>query len=103
MGGDAPAGVICFKYGKPGQKSNVYTAEVKRCFHYGKTGHVISDCKHKEIICFNCAEEGHIGSQRQKPKKVQTSGKVFALVEDQAATEDRLIRETLLLIWCVFL
>ena len=46
------------------------------------------------MICFNYREEGHIGSQCQKPKRAQTSGKVFTLVEDQTATEDRLIRGT---------
>ena len=46
------------------------------------------------MICFNCSEEGHIGSQCQKPKRAQTGGKVFALVEDQTVVEDRLIRGT---------
>ena len=84
-GGDAPASVVCFKYGKPRHKSNVFAVEVKRCFYCGKTEHVVSECKHKEMICFNCGEEGHIGSQCQKPKKAEASGKVFALVEDQEA------------------
>ena len=52
-GGDAPADVVCFKCGKPGHKSNLCTAEVKRCFCCGKTGHVVSECMHKEVICFN--------------------------------------------------
>ena len=77
--------------GKPGHKSNVCTAEVKRCFHCGKTGHIVSECKHKEMICFNYGEEGHIGNQCQNMNKAQTSGKVFVLVEDQMATKDRLI------------
>ncbi|XP_058766696.1 uncharacterized protein LOC131640299 [Vicia villosa] len=67
-GGYALVGVVCFKCGKPGHKSTVCTAEVKRCFRYGKTGNAISECKHKEMVCFNCGEEGHIGSQFQKPK-----------------------------------
>ena len=46
------------------------------------------------MICFNCSEEGHIGSQYLKPKRAQSSGKVFALVEDQTAAEDGLIRGT---------
>ena len=78
--------MICFKCGKPGHKSNVCTTEVKRCFCCGKNGHAVSECKHKDVICFNCREEGHIGSQFQKPKRAQTSGKVFALVEDQTTT-----------------
>ena len=60
----------------------------------GKNGHVVSKCKHKDVICFNCSEEGHIGSQCQKPKRAQTSGKVFTLVEDQTTTQDILIRGT---------
>ena len=36
----------------------------------------------KSVVCFNCKEEGHIGSQCPKPKRAQSSGKVFALVED---------------------
>ncbi|XP_050907676.1 uncharacterized protein LOC127121130, partial [Lathyrus oleraceus] len=92
-GGGAPAGIVCFKCGQAGHKSNVCTAEVKRCFRCGKTGHAIADCKHKEVICFNCGEEGHIGSQCQKPKKPQT-GKVFALTGTQTSSEDRLIRGT---------
>ncbi|XP_050902224.1 uncharacterized protein LOC127112107, partial [Lathyrus oleraceus] len=91
-GGD-PAGIVCFKCGQAGHKSNVCTAEVKRCFRCGKTGHAIADCKHKEMICFNYGEEGHIGSQCQKPKKSQT-GKVFALTGTQTSSEDRLIRGT---------
>ncbi|XP_050900594.1 uncharacterized protein LOC127107346, partial [Lathyrus oleraceus] len=70
--GGAPAGIVCFKCGQAGHKSNVCTAEVKRCFRCGKTGHAMADCKHKEMICFNCGEEGHIGSQCQKPKKSRT-------------------------------
>ena len=56
-GGDAPAGVVCFKCRKPGHKSNVCTAKVKRCFRCGKTGHIVSECKHKEVIYFNYGEE----------------------------------------------
>ena len=41
-----------------------------------------------------CNEEGHIGSQCKKPKKAQTSGKVFALTGTQTENEDRLIRGT---------
>ena len=86
--------MVCFKCGKPGHKSITCAVEVNRCFCCSKTIHVVSKCKHKEVICFNYGEEGHIGSRCQKPKKAQTSGKVFALVEDQATTEDRLIRGT---------
>ncbi|XP_058769104.1 uncharacterized protein LOC131642969 [Vicia villosa] len=92
-GGNAPTGIVCFKCGQAGHKSNVCN-DVKRCFRCGKTRHAISDCKHKEMICFNCGEEGHIGSQCQKPKKAQSSGKVFALAGDLSGIEDRLIRGT---------
>jgi hypothetical protein len=45
-------------------------------------------------VCFNCNEEGHIGSQCKKPKKAQTTGRVFALTGTQTENEDRLIRGT---------
>ena len=66
-------------------------AEVNRCFHYGNTRHAIYECKHKEMICFNYGKEGHIGSLCQKPKKVQTSGKVFTFAENKTTNEDILI------------
>ena len=86
--------MVFFKCGKFGHKSNVCTTEVKRCFRCGKNEHVVSECEHKDVICFNYREEGHIGSQCPKPKKAQSSGKVFALVKDQTAAEDELIRGT---------
>jgi len=46
------------------------------------------------MVCFNCDEEGHISTQCKKPKKAQTSGKVFALTGTQTENEDRLIRGT---------
>ncbi|XP_058763378.1 uncharacterized protein LOC131636800 [Vicia villosa] len=91
--GGTASGIVCFKYGQAGHKSTVFNADVKRCFRCGKTGHAISDYKHKEMVCFNCGEEGHIGSQCLKPKKAQSSGKVFALAGDSSGNEDRLIRE----------
>ena len=45
-------------------------------------------------MCFNCNEEGHIGSQCKKPKKAQTTRRVFALTSTQTENEDRLIRGT---------
>ncbi|XP_058768218.1 uncharacterized protein LOC131641940 [Vicia villosa] len=78
-GGDAPASVVCFKYGKPGHKSNVCNDEVKRGFRWGKSGYTAPECKHKEVTCFNCGEEGHISTQCHKPKKASGSGKVFVL------------------------
>src|SRR3954471_10339098 len=83
-GGDAPAGIVCFKCGKVGHKST-------SC---GKFGHESSDCTHKDMVCFNCGEEGHIGSKCQKPKKEPSSGKVFALSGTQTTSEDSLIRGT---------
>ncbi|XP_058725713.1 uncharacterized protein LOC131597008 [Vicia villosa] len=35
-GGDAHAGIVCFKCGKVGHKSTVCTAGTKRCFRFGK-------------------------------------------------------------------
>src|SRR4051812_17114259 len=93
-GGDAPAGVTCFKCGKVGHKSTVYTAGAMRCYRCGEIGHTSSACKHKQMMCFNCGVEGHIGSKCQKPKKEQSSGKVFALSGTQTTSEDSLIRGT---------
>ena len=66
-----------------GHKSNACPGEVKRCFRCGKKGHTTADCKHGDVVCFNCGDEGHIGSQCTKPKKAQTSGRVFALTGTQ--------------------
>ncbi|XP_058761401.1 uncharacterized protein LOC131634796 [Vicia villosa] len=62
-GGDALAGIVCFKYGKTGHKSTVCTVDATRCFHCGKFGHAASECQHKQMVCFNSGEEGHIGSK----------------------------------------
>jgi hypothetical protein len=67
---------------------------VKQCFRCGKKGHTSTECKFDDVVCFNCNEEGHIGSQCKKPKKAQTTGKVFALAGTQTENEDRLIRGT---------
>jgi len=88
---DAPKEIICFKYGEKGHKSNVCDRDVKKCFRCGKKGHTIAECKRGDIVCFNCDEEGHLSSQCTKPKKTQTSGKVFALIGTQTSNEDRLI------------
>ncbi|XP_058753064.1 uncharacterized protein LOC131626243 [Vicia villosa] len=62
-GGDTPAGVVCFKCGKDGHKSNVCTTDARRCFRCGEVGHMSPECKHKQMVCFNYGEEGHIGSK----------------------------------------
>ncbi|XP_058784036.1 uncharacterized protein LOC131658799 [Vicia villosa] len=87
-GGDAPTKVVCFKYGLAGHKRKVCNAKAKKCYRCGKTGHMSSDCRHKDVVCFTCGVEGNIDSQCQKPKKESGSGKVFALVGTQTATED---------------
>ncbi|XP_058756089.1 uncharacterized protein LOC131629318 [Vicia villosa] len=93
-GGDAHAGIVCFKCGKAGHNSNVATTDAKRCFCCGKFGHAAFECQHKEVVFFKCGEEGHIGSKCQKPKKEQASGKVFTLSRTQTTSEDALIRDT---------
>ncbi|XP_058744393.1 uncharacterized protein LOC131617019 [Vicia villosa] len=90
-GGDAPAGIVCVKCGKVGHQSNVCTADVSRCFRYGQPGHVVPECKRKDVVYFNCGEEGHVSTKCQKPKKEQSSGKVFALSGTQTTSEDKLI------------
>ncbi|XP_058761445.1 uncharacterized protein LOC131634841 [Vicia villosa] len=92
--GDAPPGIVCFKCGKVGHKSNVCNAEAKRYFRCGKFGHALIECMHKEMVCFKCGEEGHIGSKCQKPKKEQANQKVFALSRTQTTSDDALIRVT---------
>jgi len=86
--------MACYTCGEKGHKSNACPGDEKRCFCCGKKGHTITECKHGDMVCFNCEEEGHIGSQCKKPKKVQASGKVFALTGTQTMNEDRLIRGT---------
>ena len=67
---------------------------MKWCFRCGKKGHTITECKYNDVVCFNYNEEGHIGSQCKKPKKAQTSGRLFALIGTQTENEDCLIRGT---------
>ncbi|XP_058725805.1 uncharacterized protein LOC131597108 [Vicia villosa] len=62
-GGDAPAGIVCFKCGKVSHKSNVCTADAMRCFRYGQPGHAAPECKRKDVVCFNCGEEGHVSTK----------------------------------------
>jgi len=91
---DTTAEIVCYTCGAKGYKSNACTGDVKRCFRCGKKGHTVTKCNYNDVVCFNCNEEGHIGSQCKKPKKAQTSGRVFALTGTQTENEDRLIRGT---------
>jgi len=91
---DTPADIVCYKCNGKGHKSNACPEDEKRCFCCGKKGHTITDCKRGDMVCFNCDEEGHISSQCKKPKKAQTSGRVFSLTGTQTENEDRLIRGT---------
>ena len=91
---DTSAGIECFKCGEKGHMSNACNRDKKKCFRCGKKGHTVAECKRGDIVCFNCNEEGHIGFQCTKPKKAQTSGRVFALTGTQTDNEDRLIRGT---------
>jgi len=91
---DTPTEVVCFLCGEKGHKSNACSGDMKRCFHCGRKGHTVADCKHDGEVCFNCGKEGHISPQCQKPKKAQSSRKVFALAGTQTVNEDRLIRGT---------
>ncbi|XP_058752817.1 uncharacterized protein LOC131626008 [Vicia villosa] len=43
---------------------------------------------------YDTPAKGHISTQCQKPKKVQSSGKVFALAGTQTSSKDRLIKGT---------
>ena len=59
-----------------------------------KEGPTVAECKRGDIVCFNSDKEGHLSSHCTKPKKTQTSGRVFALTGTQTDNEDRLIRGT---------
>ena len=91
---DAPVEIVCYKCGVKGHKSNTWNRDEKKCFRCGKKGHTVAECKRGDIVCFNCDGEGHLSSQCRKPKKTQTSGRVFALTGTQTDSEDRLIRGT---------
>ncbi|XP_058754433.1 uncharacterized protein LOC131627610 [Vicia villosa] len=47
-GGDAPAGIMCFKCGKVGHNSSTCNIDAKRCYRCGKFGHALSEFTHKE-------------------------------------------------------
>ncbi|XP_058733142.1 uncharacterized protein LOC131604736 [Vicia villosa] len=87
-GGDSSAPVRCFKCGELGHRIHECKSEEKKCYWCGKAGHVVTDCKGKTVTCFNCREEGHISPQCPKPKKIQASGKVFALFGSETTPED---------------
>jgi len=86
---EAPVEIVCYNCSEKGHKSNACTGDVKRCFHCGKKGHTSTECKYDDVVCFNCNKEGHIGSQCKKPKKAQTTGRVFALTGTQTENGDR--------------
>ncbi|XP_058764834.1 uncharacterized protein LOC131638299 [Vicia villosa] len=48
-GGDDHTGIVCFKCGKSGHKSNACTGDVKMCLRRSKVEHEVADCKHKEL------------------------------------------------------
>ncbi|XP_058775189.1 uncharacterized protein LOC131649442 [Vicia villosa] len=60
-GGDAPAGIVCFKCGKVGHKSTSCNVKDKRCYRCRKFGHASSECTHKDMIgsCV-CAMNGEM-------------------------------------------
>jgi hypothetical protein len=88
---EALAEIVCYKCGEKGHKSDACPGDVKRCFRCGVKGRTTTECKHDDVVCFNCNEEGHIGSQCKKPKKDQSSGRVFTLSGTQTEDEERLI------------
>ena len=53
---DAPAEVVCYKYGVKGHKSNACTRDEKKCFRCGKKGHTVTECKRGEIGRASCRE-----------------------------------------------
>lgn len=76
-GWETPASIMWFKCGELGHRANECQNNVLRCFKYGKKCHHIVDCKSIGTTCYNYGEQGHIGTNCQKPKKIQSGGKVF--------------------------
>ncbi|XP_050892814.1 uncharacterized protein LOC127098299 [Lathyrus oleraceus] len=90
-GGEAPASIKCFKCAVAGHCVNDYKSSKKRSFKCGKTGHLMADCKSSSLTCFNCGERCNISTHCQKPNKVQSGGKVFALTRSETTSTGILI------------
>jgi hypothetical protein len=52
------------------------------------TGYSAIECKIKDVICYRCGEFGHISTKCQKPKKVQSGGKLFDLSGEWSSEPD---------------
>lgn len=92
--GETLTSVKCFKCDELGHCANECKNNVLMCLKYGKIGHRISDCKSVGPTCYNCVEQGHINTNCQKEKKVQSRGKVFAMIRLETTSSDILIRGT---------
>ncbi|XP_058768781.1 uncharacterized protein LOC131642558 [Vicia villosa] len=92
-GEDAPAGVVCFKCGKVGHKSNVCTGDAKRCFRFGEVGHMAPECKHKQSVRFSSSEEEGVEllSARKLRLLVKEDVQVFALVASMSVENQAII------------
>lgn len=62
-----------------GHCANECSSAEKKCYKCGKTWHFIDDCKGNIVNCYNYGDQGHISTNCQKPRKVHSGGKVFAL------------------------
>ncbi|XP_050919394.1 uncharacterized protein LOC127136927 [Lathyrus oleraceus] len=79
-GGEASASVKCFKCGELGHHANECKNNFLRLLKFRRTSHRIANCKSVGSTCYNYGEQGHMSINFQKPKKVQSGGKFFALI-----------------------
>jgi hypothetical protein len=80
-GGNEKSGgdVRCFKCGGMGHRFAECKNPTLTCFNFGRTGHH-ADEGSKDLTCYNFGQAGHISSECQKPKKAQSDGKGFAMI-----------------------
>ncbi|XP_050915642.1 uncharacterized protein LOC127130717 [Lathyrus oleraceus] len=91
---ESVAQVMHGQHNQTGHRANEGTSAEKNCYKCGKIGHLIADCKGNVMNFYNCGEQRNINTNFQKPKKVQSEGKVFALSGIKTASADRLIQVT---------
>ncbi|XP_058748525.1 uncharacterized protein LOC131621490 [Vicia villosa] len=95
-GGDAPAGIVCFKCGKVGNKSTSCNVDARRCYGCGKFGHALSECTYKDMSVrfYSPKEEGvKLLSSRQMRVLMKEDVQVFSLVASMSVENQTIIEE----------